>query len=134
MCLTRMQTPVTLTLKVKDIYQKKSHYKFHSFSTLLLLLPIFLISFSLGQQLSTGSEPALQRIFGNIWAHFAAAAAKSLQPCPTLRDPIDSSPPGSAVPGILQERTLECVAIAFSAGYSLGCHKWYGGWGVATGI
>ena len=88
---------------------------------------IFLISFTLGQQLSTGSEPALQRIFGNIWAHFAAAAAKSLQPCPTLRDPIDSSPPGSAVPGILQERTLECVAIAFSAGYSLGCHNWYGG-------
>ena len=44
----------------------------------------------------------------------AAAAAKSLQSCPTLCDPIDSSPPGSAVPGILQVRTLEWVAIAFS--------------------
>ena len=44
----------------------------------------------------------------------SAAAAKSLQSCPTLCDPIDSSPPGSAVPGILQARTLECVAIAFS--------------------
>ena len=44
----------------------------------------------------------------------AAAAAKSLQSCPTLRDPIDSSPPGSAVPGILQARTLEWVAISFS--------------------
>ena len=44
----------------------------------------------------------------------AAAAAKSLQLCPTLCDPIDSSPPGSPVPGILQARTLERVAISFS--------------------
>ena len=44
----------------------------------------------------------------------AAAAAKSLQWCPTLCDPIDSSPPGSPVPGILQARTLEWVAISFS--------------------
>ena len=44
----------------------------------------------------------------------AAAAAKSLQSCPTLYDPIDGSPPGSPVPGILQARTLEWVAIFFS--------------------
>ena len=44
----------------------------------------------------------------------AAAAAKSLQSCPTLSDPIDGSPPGSAIPGILQARTLEWVAISFS--------------------
>ena len=44
----------------------------------------------------------------------AAAAAKSLQSCPTLCDPIDGSPPGSPIPGILQERTLEWVAISFS--------------------
>jgi len=44
----------------------------------------------------------------------AAATAKSLQLCPTLCDPRDSSPPGSPVPGILQARTLEWVAIAFS--------------------
>ena len=44
----------------------------------------------------------------------AAAAAKSFQSCPTLCDPIDSSPPGSAIPGILQARTLEWVAISFS--------------------
>ena len=44
----------------------------------------------------------------------AVAAAKSLQLCPTLCDPIDSSPPGSTVPGILQSRTLEWVAISFS--------------------
>ena len=44
----------------------------------------------------------------------AAAAAKSHQSCPTLCDPIDGSPPGSPVPGILQTRTLEWVAISFS--------------------
>ena len=44
----------------------------------------------------------------------AAAAAKSLQSCPTLCDPIDGSLPGSPVPGILQARTLEWVAISFS--------------------
>ena len=44
----------------------------------------------------------------------ATAAAKSLQSCPTLCNPIDGSPPGSPVPGILQARTLEWVAISFS--------------------
>ena len=44
----------------------------------------------------------------------AAAAAKSLQSCPTLCNPVDGSPPGSPVPGILQARTLEWVAISFS--------------------
>ena len=44
----------------------------------------------------------------------AAAAAKSLQPCLTLCDPIDGSPPGSLVPGILQARVLEWGAITFS--------------------
>ena len=48
--------------------------------------------------------------FGNI----PAAAAKSLQSCPTLCDPIDRSPPGFSVPGILQARTLEWVPIFFS--------------------
>ena len=44
----------------------------------------------------------------------AAAAAKSLQSCPTLCNPIDSNPPGSPIPGILQARTLEWVAISLS--------------------
>ena len=44
-----------------------------------------------------------------------AAAAKSLQSCPTLCNPIDGSPPGSAVPGVLQARTLEWVATSFSS-------------------
>ena len=51
----------------------------------------------------------------------AAAAAKSLQSCPTLWDPIDGSPPGSPIPGILQARTLEWVAISFSNAW-----KWKG--------
>ena len=46
-----------------------------------------------------------------------AAAAKSLQSCPTLCDPIDGSPTGSPVPGILQARTLEWVAISFSSAW-----------------
>ena len=55
-------------------------------------------------------------MWGNWLCSFftAAAAAKSLQSCLTLCDPIDSSPPGSPVPGILQARTLEWVSISFS--------------------
>ena len=54
-------------------------------------------------------------ILKSLWIfNVAAAAAKSLQSCPTLCDPIDGSPPGSAIPGILQARTLEWVAISFS--------------------
>ena len=55
--------------------------------------------------------------FGSSFYMFflpSAAAAKSLQSCPTLCNPIDGSPPGSPVPGILQARTLEWVAISFS--------------------
>ena len=53
----------------------------------------------------------------------AAAAARSLQSCPTLCDPIDSSPPGSSVQGILQARVLEWVAIAFSVLQSTGLQR-----------
>ena len=49
-----------------------------------------------------------------FYAAATAAAAKLLQLCPTLCDPIDGSPPGSPIPGILQARTLEWVAISFS--------------------
>ena len=52
----------------------------------------------------------------------AAAAAKSPQSCPTLCNPIDGSPLGSAVPGILQARTLEWVAIAFSVRMFIGVY------------
>ena len=47
----------------------------------------------------------------------AAAAAKSLKSCLTLCNPIDGSPPGSTIPGILQARTLEWVAISYTRGY-----------------
>ena len=58
----------------------------------------------------------LLAIYGTsiIFSKFAAAAAKSLQSCLTLCDPIDGSLPGSSVPGILQGRTLEWVAVSFS--------------------
>ena len=59
------------------------------------------------------SMPALG-LYCGPHAAAAAAAAMSLQSCPTLCDPTDGSPPGSPVPGILQARTLEWVAIAFS--------------------
>ena len=56
----------------------------------------------------------LGRESGPILPPAAAAAAKLLQSCPTLCDPINGSPPGSPIPGILQARTLEWVAISFS--------------------
>ena len=67
---------------------------------------------------SAGTRSILREV--EIWStcgysvYTAAAAAKSLQSCSTLCDPIDGSPPGTAVPGILQARTLEWVAISFS--------------------
>ena len=56
-------------------------------------------------------------IKGSLTIVAAAAAAKLLQSCPTLCDPIDGSPPGSAIPGILQARTLEWAAISFSTAW-----------------
>ena len=53
-------------------------------------------------------------IDGSFFTFIATATAKSLQSCPTLCDPRDGSPPGSSVPGILQARILEWVAISFS--------------------
>ena len=57
---------------------------------------------------SPGTKPSSQ------WVLFVVVVVKSLQSCPTLCDPIDGRPPGSPVPGILQARTLEWVAISFS--------------------
>ena len=56
----------------------------------------------------------LHRVFSIVIVIWSAAAAVSLQSCSTLCDPIDGSPPGSPIPGILQARTLEWVAISFS--------------------
>ena len=63
-----------------------------------------------------------QHTFIDWLIYDCATAAKSLQSCPTLCHPIDSSPPGSSVPGILQARTLEWVAISFSIWL---CSTWY---------
>ena len=63
----------------------------------------------LGRKLEMGKKARQAKV-----ERQAAAAAKSLQSCPTLCDPRDGSPPGSPVPGILQARTLEWVAISFS--------------------
>ena len=55
--------------------------------------------------------------------HAAATAAKSLQSCPTLRDPMDCSLPDSSAHGISQARVLEWVAIAFSGSHDISCHN-----------
>ena len=65
-----------------------------------------------GENLDPGPETRLDH--SELLCATAAAAAKSLQSCPTLCDPIVGSPPVSPVPGILQARTLEWVAISFS--------------------
>ena len=72
------------------------------------LLPYFAVRTDLSEIWLSG------RIQWKPNVYSAAAAAKSLQSCPTLCDPRDSSPPGSPVPGILQARTLEWVAISIS--------------------
>ena len=61
-----------------------------------------------------GGEGSATLLISLVTNEPAAAAVKSLQSCPTLCDPIDGSPPGSPIPGILQARTLEWVAISFS--------------------
>ena len=65
-------------------------------------------------QLSIEKIPMNEQLRFTYEPFEAAAAANSLQSCPTLCDPRDGSPPGSPVPGILQARTLEWVAISFS--------------------
>ena len=63
-------------------------------------------------------RPSIFALVKLPYKYAAAAAAKSLQSCPTLCDPIDGSPPGSPVPGVLQARILEWVAFSFSRGSS----------------
>ena len=77
-----------------NMYKNKSRKNDNDCSLLWIMLQIFLLCF--------------------LIIYSSAAAAKSLQSCPTLCNPRDGSPPGSSVPGILQARTLEWVAISFS--------------------
>ena len=94
-----MYLDINLTIRVKDLYTK--HHK-----TLLK---------EIQDIIKWKNTPCSLIRTLNIYKMAAAAAAKSLQSCPTLCDPIDGSPPGSPVPGILQARTLEWAAIAFSS-------------------
>ena len=91
---------------------------------MLSFKPTFsLSSFTFIKRFFSSSLPCFFRLYNvtiaysNVFQLEDATAAKSLQSCPTLCDPIDGSPPGSPVPGILQARTLEWVAIAFSSAW-----------------
>ena len=66
-----------------------------------------------GMEVPQKMRAAMQFSNSSFGCWFAAAAAKSLQSCPTLCDPIEGSPPGSPVPGSLQARTLVWIAISF---------------------
>ena len=81
----------------------------------------WMIAELISEDLSQVSNVRIKNRAQQKHAAAAAAAAKSLQSCPTLCNLIDSSPPGSAIPGILQTRILEWVAIAFSE-YSILTH------------
>ena len=76
--------------------------------------PLFTIAKTWQQDKYSSIYEWIKKIWYIYTMEHAAAAAKPLQSSPTLCDPIDGSPPGSAVPGIFQARTLEWVAIAFS--------------------
>ena len=93
-----------LSLEFKIIYEKNS--KLENEKDLKIVMKIEILNLLLSLFDTT--------ILGRYHNSAAATAAKSLQSCPTLCDPIDGSPPGSPVPGILQARTLEWVAISFS--------------------
>ena len=80
----------------------------------MFLVDMGLYPRALEEPWNSGENQGFPTIPGVPCGVVAAAAAKSLQSCPTLCDPIDGSPPGSLVPGILQARTLEWVAISFS--------------------
>ena len=101
----------------------KSLLQHHSSKASILWHSAFFIVQLSHPYMTTGKTIALTRqsfvgkvmsLLFNMLSAAAAAAAKSLQSCPTLCDPIDGSPPGSPVPGILQARTLEWVSISFS--------------------
>ena len=76
--------------------------------------PSKMVGVARGHKRADTLKPYSQKTSQSNHTRTTAAAAKLLQSCPTLCDPIDGSPPGSAVLGILQARTLEWVAISFS--------------------
>ena len=95
---------------------KFSLWLFQLTSCFSIILPVTLSSMrrNLHQSLKKHMHSNREMLKSLCKIFSAAAAAKSLQSCPTLCDPIDGSPPGSPISGILQARTLEWVAISFS--------------------
>ena len=94
----------------------KSPRQHHSSKASILHSAFFIVQLSY-PYMTTGKTIALTRqtfvdkVMSLLFNMLSATAAKSLQSCPTLCDPIDGSPPGSSIPGILQARTLEWIAI-----------------------
>ena len=95
-----LMRPIGIKLLIKPVQMKTIRPKF------IIVLDMAMPPLSL-------TEPK-ELYVSDVEVIAAAAAAKSLQSCQTLCDPIDGSPPGSPIPGILQARTLEWVAISFS--------------------
>ena len=107
-CLENPRDGGAWWVAVYGVAQSRTRLKRLSSSSLSLLQQIFLT-----QESNRGLLHCRQILYQ---LSYAATAAKSLQSCPTLCDPIDGSPPGSLVPRILQAKTLEWVAISFSRG------------------
>ena len=84
------------------------------FQFVLSLLPFFISIISFWQSVKLTYADFKFAITNLPWSWHIVPSAKSLQSCPTLYDPIDGSPPGSPIPGILQARILKWVAISFS--------------------
>ena len=87
-----------ILMQTKGCLEGKSTYKWKT-------------SFTWFQGLTEHLHSSFLGLLANTWPYCQAAAAKSLQSCLTLCDPIDGSPPGSPIPGILQARTLECMKV-----------------------
>ena len=99
------------------------HIKVTGLKSTFHLCPVLLVNIthaSVSEEILAVLQQCYKLLFwvtSKSYKFLFAAAAKSLQSCPTLCDPIDGSPPGSPIPGILQARTLEWVAIAFSSAW-----------------
>ena len=115
--LLSMQSQESDTTKQLHFHPKKSIDSFKFLSKYSSFFPTELEQIVLKFYQNTKEPKQLKQSWGKKeqrCRYNAATAAKSLESCLTLCDPIDSSPPGSAVPGILQARTLEWVAMSFS--------------------
>ena len=101
---------ISLYLKSQNIFKKISN----SSNKKVIKNYNHLHQFIHSRVINSCDSSSFVEVYEAISFCIAAAAAKLLQLCPTLCDPIDGIPPGSPVPGILQARTLEWVAISFS--------------------